>query len=65
MHWSPLSKESVENVVSALSDTAEGKTITLNNDYMYAIHNEQCDKGNYTWGDDLTATKPNWFFELL
>lgn len=65
LHWSPLSKESVENIVSALSDTATELTITLNNDYMYAIHNEQCDKGNYTWWDDLTATKPNWFFELL
>jgi len=65
LHWSPLSKESVENVVSALSDTAEGKTITFNDARMYAIHNEQCDKGIYTWWDDLRATKSNWYFELL
>lgn len=65
LHWSPLSKASVESIVSALSDTATGQTITLNNTQMYAIQNQQTDAGNYNWFDKLEATKPNWTFALL
>lgn len=60
----PLSKESVESIVSALSDGAKEKTITLNEEKMYAIQNEQTDAGNYNWFDKLTATKTNWTFAL-
>ena len=65
LHWSPLEKESVESVVAALSDTATGLTITLNNTQMYAIQNQQTDAGNYNWFEKLEATKPNWTFALL
>lgn len=54
----PLRKESVENIVSALSDTVTGKTITFNSEQMESI------SGNTGWWDDLKATKPNWTFAL-
>lgn len=54
----PLSKKSVENIVSALSDTATGQTITLNDAQMESIY------GNTGGWDKLIATKPNWTFSL-
>ena len=57
-HWSPLSKESVESIVSALSDSASGKTVTFNKTQIDKLN------GNSTWWADLKATKTNWSFAL-
>ena len=57
-HWSPLSKESVESIVSALSDSASGKTVTFNKTQIDKLN------GNSTWLADLKATKTNWTFAL-
>lgn len=57
-HWSPLSEESVESIVSALSDTVTGQTVTFNLSKIEGIYN-----GTTNW-DKLQATKPNWTFAL-
>lgn len=57
-HWSPLSKESVESIVSALSDSASGMTVTFNKTQIDKLN------GNSTWLADLKATKTNWTFAL-
>ena len=57
-HWSPLSQESVESIVSALSDSASGKTVTFNNTRIENIN------GGSSWWADLKASKPNWTFAL-
>ena len=58
IHWSPLSKDSVEDIVNALSDSATGKTITFNKTQIETLD------GNSTWWADLTVPKPNWTFAL-
>ena len=58
IHWSPLSQESVESIVSALSDSASGQTVTFNNTQIEGIN------GGSSWWVDLKASKPNWTFAL-
>lgn len=58
LHWSPLTRESVEKVVAALSSSATGLTVTFNNTQMENIN------GGSNWWVDLKATKPNWSFAL-
>lgn len=57
LHWSPLSKESVESVVSALSDTVTGQTVTFNKAKTESIFDSA------DW-EELKNLKPNWNFEL-
>lgn len=56
-HWSTgLTKASLDSIISHLSDTASGKTITL----------PSTASANYGSGwDALIATKPNWTFAYL
>ena len=58
IHWSPLSKASIESIVSALSDTATGQTVTFNSDRIDALYTES------EWAS-VVAAKPNWTFALL
>lgn len=53
----PLSRESIENIVGALSPSASGKTLTLN---ASAVANAFTDA---EW-NALKATKPNWNFSV-
>ena len=59
LHWSPLSKESIESIVSALSDTASGQAVTFNEAQIETLN------GETNWWNELKATKPNWSFALL
>ena len=58
LRWSPLlSKASMESMINALSDTAEGQTITFS---QAAKNNAFTDS---EWAA-LIGTKPNWTFSL-
>ena len=58
LRWSPLlSKASMESMINALSDTAEGQTITFS---QAAKNNAFTDS---EWAE-LIGTKPNWTFSL-
>jgi hypothetical protein len=51
----PLTRASIENVVSCLSDTTSGLTCAFNEDAVNAVFTED------EW-DALKQTKPNWSF---
>ena len=53
MHWSPLSRKSLQSIVAALSSTVTGKTLTLS---PTAVNNAFTPE---EW-ETLAATKPNW-----
>ena len=55
---SMLSRTSIENVVSSLSDTATGQTISFSNTAKTAAFTDE------EWAA-LIATKPNWTFTLV
>ncbi len=58
MRWSPLSKNSITNVISVLSDTTTNLTLTLSKSAVNkAFSNED-------W-ETLVATKPNWTISLI
>jgi hypothetical protein len=54
----PLSKESIESIVSALSGTVTGKTVSFKKTAKEAAFTAD------EWAT-LTATKPNWTFNLV
>lgn len=58
LHWSPLTKESIESVYAALSETATGKTASFSKKAVNAA---------YTTDDwnALVAQKSNWTFTLV
>lgn len=51
--WCPLSRASIENIVSVLSDTATGQTVTFKQSAVDAAFEAE------EW-TALVATKPNW-----
>lgn len=55
---SPLTRESITNVIEHLSETATGKTVTFKKSAKEAAFTED------EWAE-LTSTKPNWTFSLL
>ena len=55
---SPLTRESITNVIEHLSETATGKTVTFKKSAKEAAFTDD------EWAE-LTATKPNWTFSLL
>lgn len=57
LHWSPLTKASIESVVSALSDTATGQTASFKKTAVEAAFT--LDQWNA-----LVASKSNWSFTL-
>ena len=54
----PLSRESMESVISALSDTASGKTVTFKKSAKENAFIEE------KW-EEIKASKPNWTFQTL
>ena len=54
---SPLTKSSIKNIVNVLSPTVTGQTVTFNKSAKEAAFTED------EWAE-LTATKPNWTFQL-
>lgn len=52
LHWSPLSRESIESVVAALSDGVSGKVLNISPDAAAAFTDEE-------W-DALRDSKPTW-----
>ena len=56
--WCPLTKASIESLFSILSDSASGKTVTLNQTAKEAAFTDA------EWSA-LIATKPNWAFALV
>ena len=58
MQWCPLTGASIRSVVSALSDTATGQTVTFNKAAKEAAFTDD------EW-NALIATKPNWTFSLV
>ena len=58
LQYSPLTKESIISVVSALSPTVTGQTVTFKKSAKEAAFTDE------EWAE-LTATKPNWTFNLL
>ena len=57
LHWSPLTKASIESVMAALSDTASGMTASFKKSAVNAA---------FTTGEwnALVAAKPNWTITL-
>ena len=58
LQYSPLSKASIESVINALSDTVEGKTLTLKATAKTAAFTDD------EWAA-LIGTKPNWTISLV
>lgn len=70
IHWSPLTKESIESIISHLSDAATGKTVTLDGGNIQSVFATDPSIGD-TDGDtteewlNLVASKPNWTISLV
>ena len=66
--WSPLlTVKSIESIVSALSDTENGRTITFNKaakTTYYNAHLTEYADADEAW-DALCDTKPNWTISLV
>ena len=68
IHWSPLSKESVTSIITHLSDTTTGLTVTLEG---FNIQIAFASEPDYQDGDtteewlNLVASKPNWNISLV
>lgn len=60
LHWSPLSKESIESIVEHLSSTMSGLTVTFNASKIAEI--DSAEGGN--WWENLKNTRQNWTFAL-
>ena len=58
LHWSPLTKESIESVYAALSETATGKTVSFSKKAVNAAYTTD------EW-NALVAQKSNWTFTLV
>ena len=62
LHWSPLSRASIENIIGCLSDTAEGKTLTLS---FTAAESAFPSSDDYAHWTAIVAAKPNWSILLV
>ena len=66
--WSPLlTIESIENIISVLSDDVTGQTLTLNKaakTAYYNAHSTEYANADEAW-NTLVATKPNWMISLV
>ncbi len=66
--WSPLlTSASIENIVSVLSDTSSGQTLTFNSAVKktyYNAHSSEYADADEAW-DALCGTKPNWTISLV
>ncbi|MBE7032002.1 MAG: hypothetical protein E7401_03460 [Ruminococcaceae bacterium] len=66
--WSPLlTTESIENIISVLSDNASGQVLTFNKaikQTYYNAHSSEYANADEAW-DALCDTKPNWTISLV
>ncbi len=66
--WSPLlTNESIENIISVLSDSSSGQTITYNTaakTTYYNAHSAEYTDADTAW-NALCATKSNWSISLV
>ena len=61
LRWSPrLSRESMENIVSQLSDTATGKTLTFSREAVETAYWSDSAMGPDARWEELVQRKPNW-----
>jgi hypothetical protein len=58
IHWSPLSRASIESLISCLSSTTTGKKVTLNKNAVLAAFGTEA-----AWIEYI-ASKSNWTFTL-
>ena len=68
IHWSPLSYDSIVSIISHLSDTATGQTLTLSKAAVNKAFetSESANDGSTSAGwQALVASKPNWTFSLI
>ena len=56
--WSPLTKESITNIIEHLSPTVAGQTVTFKRSAKEAAFTDD------EWAE-LISTKPNWTFSLI
>ena len=63
IHWSPLTTESIVNIIEHLSTTASGKTLTLNtkavNSMVFPYTSAESGITYNSW-NELIATRNNW-----
>ena len=68
-HLNKLDKESIENIIEHLSDTASGKTLTLSKAAVDKAFesSEGANNGSdtSTWLDDKLGYRPNWTITLV
>lgn len=68
LHWSPLAKASIENVMAILSNTATGMTATFQKSAVNAAFETSeglADGSTSAEWLALVATKPNWTISLV
>lgn len=69
IHWSPLTRTSIESIVNHLSSTASGKTLTLNETAVNTAFGINVnDESTFPVGSDfynLRHSKDNWAFNYL
>lgn len=69
IHWSPLSKESIKSIMTALSNNVTGKTVTFNKSAVnnaFGINVD--DESTYPVGSEyhtLRHSKDNWTFSYM
>ena len=66
--WSPLSKASIKNIMSCLSDTISGTTVSFNLDAVntaFETSEGAADGSESEEWATLIATKPNWTITLV
>ena len=63
IHWSPLTTESIVNIIEHLSTTSSGKTLTLNTSAVNAMtfpYTSTESGVTYNGWDELIGTRSNW-----
>lgn len=71
LHWSTkLTRASIESIITHLSDTTEGQTLTLSStaverEFAYDYDGNYIDGANSAEWYDLIETKPNWTISLV
>lgn len=58
LQWSPLTRESITNIIEHLSDSVTGQTVTFKKSAKEAAFTDD------EWAE-LIAPKPNWTFSLI
>ena len=68
IHWSPLSHDSIESIISHLSDTTTRQTLTLSKAAVNKAFETTTSANDGSTSDEwkeLTDSKPNWTISLI